>query len=59
MGEIVNLRLARKRKARDVAASEAAVRRAEFGRPKAEIRAESERRAREARALDGHRRDEP
>lgn len=59
MTEIVNLRLARKRKQREEAAREGAERRAKFGRPKAELSAEAERRAREARALDGHRRDEP
>ena len=55
MSEIVNLRLARKRKARAEAEREAAERRVRFGRSKAELGAEGERRAREARALDGHR----
>ena len=54
MSEIVNLRLARKRKAREAAELQAAERRAQFGRPKAETRAEAERRRREAKALDGH-----
>lgn len=57
MSEIVNLRLARKRKARAEAEREAVERRAQFGRPRAELEAETERRAREARTLDGHRRD--
>ena len=59
VSEVVNLRLARKRKLRETAEREAAERRAQFGRPKAERDAEAERRARAARALDGHRRDEP
>jgi hypothetical protein len=57
MSEIVNLRLARKRKAREDAERTAAERRAQFGRSKAELAAESERRGAAARALDGHRRD--
>ncbi len=57
MSEIVNLRAARKRRARDQAEREAAERRAQFGRPKVEIRAEADARARAARTLDGHRRD--
>ncbi len=57
MSEIVNLRLARKRKARADAERESAARRAQFGRTKAELRVETERRARDARTLDGHRRD--
>ena len=62
MSEIVNLRLARKRKARDAAEREAAQRRAQFGRTRAETSAESQRRARDARTHDGHalsRPDEP
>jgi Domain of unknown function (DUF4169) len=55
MSEVVNLRLARKRKARAAAESVAAERRAQFGRAKSEVDVETERRAREARALDGHR----
>ncbi len=57
MSEIVNLRLARKRKARAGAERQAEERRARFGRSKAELGAEAERRAREARGLDGHRLD--
>ncbi len=37
MAELVNLRLARKRKARALAAREAAERRARFGRAKADV----------------------
>jgi hypothetical protein len=59
MSEIVNLRLARKRRARVEAESQAAERRVQFGRPKAERQAEAQRRDLAERALDGHRRDEP
>ena len=59
MSEIVNLRLARKRKARDDAEKQAAERRVQFGRSKAEVKAEAERRALADRALDGQRRDRP
>ena len=54
MSEIVNLRLARKRKAREDAEREAAQRRARFGQTKTQTSAEAERRARDARNLDGH-----
>jgi len=57
LGEIVNLRLARKRKARSQAEREAAERRAQFGQPKAEIEVEAKRRELAERALDGRRRD--
>ncbi len=57
MSEVVNLRLARKRRARDEADKQAVERRAQFGRPKAERQAEEQRRALAGRALDGHRRD--
>jgi hypothetical protein len=57
LSEVVNLRMARKRKARAEAEREAAERRARFGLSKTERGAESDRRAREARLLDGHRRD--
>jgi hypothetical protein len=59
MSEVVNLRLARKRRAREEAEKQAAERRAQFGRPKAETQAEQQRRALAERALDGHRRDDP
>lgn len=59
MAEIVNLRQARKRKARLDRADEAARNRAIHGQP----RAERERRARQAEQdaarLEAHRRDEP
>jgi len=55
--EVVNLRLARKRRAREQAEKTAANRRAQFGRSKAEAQVEEKRRDLVARALDGHRRD--
>ena len=61
-GEVVNLRLARKRRAREEAEKTAAERRAQFGRSKAEAQIEEKRRELVARTLDGHRRvpaDEP
>jgi hypothetical protein len=57
MGELVNLRAVRKRRAREEAGRQADANRALFGRAKAERDAEAERRARESRALDGHRRE--
>ena len=59
MSEIVNLRQARKRKAREEAEKLASARRAQFGRSKAEVSAETERRAQAQRLLDGHRLDRP
>jgi hypothetical protein len=56
MSELVNLRLARKRKAREQAGRQAAERRAQYGRPKAEVQAQALRDEIAARALDGHRR---
>ena len=61
-GEVVNLRLARKRRAREEAEKTAAELRAQFGRSKAEAEVEQKRRDLNARTLDGHRRvpvDEP
>lgn len=56
MGDIINLRRARKQKARAEAELNAAARRLQFGRAKAERHAElAEKRKHEA-ALDGHRR---
>ena len=54
--EVVNLRLARKRKARESSEQVASQRRAAFGRTKAEKELESLKRDIEGRALDGHRR---
>ncbi len=55
MSEVVNLRLARKRKAREQADADAAVRRAEFGRAKGEKQLTAARRELDERALDAHR----
>ena len=56
--DIVNLRRARKAKARTERDKTAAANRAVFGRPKSEkVKSEAERQ-RAARALEGHRRDE-
>jgi hypothetical protein len=56
VSELVNLRLARKRKAREEADRQAAERRAKYGRTKADVQAQSLRDEVAARALDGHRR---
>lgn len=59
LAEIINLRLARKRKSRadhDAAAAEA---RAAHGRTKAEKQRDKALRAREAASLDGHRLTKP
>ena len=58
MGEIINLRRARKNKARAVSDAEAAAKRAEFGRSSAEREATRKLRNLDATRLDGHRRDE-
>jgi len=57
-GEVVNLRLARKRKLRAQSAAEADANRAKHGRTKAERREETARREAAERALDGHKREE-
>lgn len=54
MGEIVNLRRARKAVARSKAETEAAQNRAKFGRPKKEREAEAAERRLQDRKLDGH-----
>ena len=53
MGEIVNLRLLRKRRDRDEAAAQAAANRAAHGRSKAERAAQAKRQALAERRLDG------
>lgn len=58
MGEIVNLRRARKAKGREDAARIAEERRAAFGRTKSEKSKSAAGKALEARKLDGHKRDE-
>ena len=56
-GEIVNLRRARKDKARRAAQAEAAENRAKFGRSKIDKALDERRRAEAERMLEGHRRD--
>jgi uncharacterized protein YdaU (DUF1376 family) len=57
--EIINLRQARKRRARDLKDAQAAENRARFGRTRSEREREELTQARAARTLDGHQRDEP
>jgi hypothetical protein len=57
MVEIVNLRRARKAKAKTEAETQAAANRVAFGRSKAERQATNAEQALEAQRLDGHRRD--
>lgn len=57
MAEIVNLRLARKARARTQAASQATENRARFGRSATEKKLERAREEKRERALDSHRRD--
>ena len=56
MGEIVNLNRAKKRKARDAAATEATVNRAKHGRTAAEKANDRRAEARRQAALDGAKR---
>ena len=58
MAEIVNLRQARKAKARASKEAEAATNRAKFGRPKAEKQVEAAKKSIEGKRLDGHKREE-
>jgi len=58
MSEIVNLRQARKRKARADKEAKAAANRVEFGRTKAERRETEGERTRAERALDGKKLDQ-
>lgn len=57
MGDVVNLRLVRKRRARETAETVAQGNRVKFGRTKAERAAEIAERCRAAHLLDGARRD--
>ena len=57
MAEIVNLRQARKAKARADKEAQAAANRARFGRSKAEKDAEAAKQALADRALEGHKRE--
>lgn len=59
MGDIVNLRRARKAKVRLEAASRAAAQRRKFGATLAERQTSERELALERRRLDGHRRDVP
>ena len=59
MAEIVNLRRARKAKARAADDAEAAENRARFGRPKAERQRRDAEAAMAAQRLDAHRRQPP
>lgn len=58
MDEIVNLRRARKDKARTAKDAEAAANRAKFGAPKAERARRAAEADLSARHLDGHKREE-
>lgn len=57
MADIVNLRTARKRKARDAKDAQAAENRIKFGRTKAEKDLEKAKAALEAKRIDAHKRD--
>jgi hypothetical protein len=58
MAEIINLRQARKAKARAGKEAEAAANRARFGRTKAEKELEAARRKLEEKAIDAHKRED-
>ncbi|MCZ8313389.1 DUF4169 family protein [Phreatobacter sp.] len=58
MGDVINLKRARKRKARDAEAQTADANRLRFGRLGAERKLEEARADLEARKLDGHKRSE-
>lgn len=59
MAEIVNLRQARKQKARAEKDRKAAENRVAFGRPKAERKLNDASEQLSLKRLDGHKRDEP
>lgn len=59
MAEIINLRIARKRKARADAAADAAEARARHGRTKAERTLEQARAGKAERDVEAHRRERP
>lgn len=58
MGDIINLRAARKAKARGDAQKQAAANRAKFGRTKAQKAADAREEAERAKLLDGAKREE-
>lgn len=57
MADVINLRRARKARERDAREREAAEKRRRFGRTHAEKDAETARRLKAERAIDGHRRE--
>ena len=59
MGEVVNLRRARKARDRAEAEGAAAANRAAFGRTRAQKEADAREAERQARLLDGARREDP
>ncbi len=59
MGDIVNLRVARKAKAKATNELNAAANRAKFGAPKFETKLTASRREADKKHLDGHKRDRP
>lgn len=59
MGDVINLRLRRKQKARAAREAEAATNRAAFGRTKSERVQQATARATDARLIDGKRRAPP
>lgn len=58
MAEIINLRSARKAKARSVKDADAEANRLKFGRTKAEKQREAAEKARAEQHIEGHKRDE-
>lgn len=58
MGDLVNLKRARKRKARQAGSLDAEANRLRFGRPAKERKLDEARAALEAKRLDGHKRPE-
>jgi hypothetical protein len=58
MGDVVNLKLARKRKAREAREVEASANRAKFGTPKARRELTEAERDLERKRLDGHKIEE-
>jgi hypothetical protein len=59
VGDVINLRQARKQKGRAMKAAAADANRAKFGRTKAERSADATEAARRERAVEGHRREKP
>ena len=58
MGDVVNLKLSRKRKAREVKEVEASANRAKFGTPKVERKLTGAKRELEKQRLDAHKIEE-